>query len=322
MTNPNKFPIYQVIDGTRWSAFVDPELFRKAATLETKDGDIIEVTFPRSGTHWVQQIIQLLLSKGEGSLNFVEFAKRAPFLEYQGADAVDDGTHPRVLRTHLPMNKVVFNSNAKYVYVARNPWDCCVSLFHFLNTMTMWPLRGISFDDFVDLFLKDELGHGDFFDHIISGYERRDKPNMFFITYEELKADTAGTILRLAKFLGDEYGSMLEDDKDLAERVLAQSSVQHMKTVVEVDEAQLASLFVRDPSVLSQMKAFIEKDKNKEEEKRINFVRKGAVGSWKGTFTKEQLKKMLQKIEEVSTRSDVMKLWQDQWTSAIEMVEN
>ncbi|KAL3212924.1 hypothetical protein MRX96_035753 [Rhipicephalus microplus] len=110
-----------IVDGVSYGKIVDKELFFKAKELKLREGDIVQVAFPKCGTHWVQQIIQLILHKGDGPRNFEEFVARAPFIEYQGEEAIEGMEAPRTMRTHLPFRRLSFDPKAKYVYIARNP---------------------------------------------------------------------------------------------------------------------------------------------------------------------------------------------------------
>lgn len=309
-----------MIDGAPYSMFLDPGLFHSAAKLKTEDGDVIQMAFPKCGTHWMQQIIQLILNKGESPANFEEFVKKAPFIEFQGEEALEGMSPPRTMRTHLPIRRIPFNSNAKYVYVARNPWDCCISSYHFMTMMPKWQLRDATFDKFLDVFLKGEWGFGDFFEHVVSAYKLRNEPNMFFVTYEELKEHTRETVIRLAHFLGEEYGRMLEDDEDMLQQVLTKSGTEYMRNIVKCSDEDLIQLFIKNPLVLARIPKKTDEKKNANA-KTFSFVRVGKVGGWKEQFTPEQLKKMHERIEEVSKESDVMNLWKKHWLSAREEAE-
>ncbi|KAM7299725.1 putative salivary sulfotransferase [Ixodes scapularis] len=167
MNGSKRVPATQLINGEACSAYYSPTSYMEALEFEPREGDIIEVTFTRSGTHLVQQMIQLILNKGQSTKTFAEFNKRAPFLEVQGLREASGA--PRLLRTHLPMNRLRLSDKAKYVYVARNPWDCCVSNFHLMQDFPLFEFADGTFDDFLDTFLDGRFGFGDYFDHIISG---------------------------------------------------------------------------------------------------------------------------------------------------------
>lgn len=294
----SKRPAYQVIDGDVVSTHIRPDVYRKALRFVPQKEDIVQTSFPRCGSHWVQQIIQLILNRGESAKTFAELTKRAPFLEFQGA--LSKGS-PRLIRTHLPLGKIQFNEKAKYVYVTRNPWDCCLSLFHFIRELPGLDFEDGLFDDLVDSFVEGKTGGGNWFEHVLSGYERKDMPNVFFVTYEELKTNTADVVLRLAYFLGEEYGHLLQNDQQVFRNVLDRSSVSYMRGFMKTDTKEIMELFVKNPSVEEPSEKPVE----------VRMVRRGNVGNWKGHFTDENMAKIRAKIEDTFKGVDVMSLWKD-----------
>lgn len=301
-------PFCQIIDGAPYGTYIDPDTLRRVLRFQPQEGDIIQVTFPRSGTHWVQQIIQLILQKGESAKDFLEFSRRAPFLEYQGEEALEGLDAPRLMRTHLRLGRIPFSCTAKYVYVARNPWDCCVSAYHFLPQLPEFP-ENFTFDEYLDLFLRGETGTGDHLKHVLTGYARRMEPNVFFITYEELTRDTPGAIKRLAHFIGPEYGTAVDENQSLLRSILEKSSVRYMKSLIHTKQKVMTEMFQKNENMTPVTSRYSENGD-------VAFVREGIVGGWKSFFTRDQLRKMEERILEVSRTSDVMNLWQEEWQCA------
>ncbi|KAG0416261.1 hypothetical protein HPB47_006566 [Ixodes persulcatus] len=215
MDRQRRVPLFQFVDGIRHSPLVPPAMARKALVYRPGDGDIIVVTYPKSGTHWTLHIIQLILGRGQGATSFPDLIRRSPHLENHGPEALEGLPLPKMVVTHQKLLLQNFNDRAKYVYIARNPWDTCVSLYHFMRGITEFQFEDGTFDDFFEAFVTGDLCYGDYFDHVLHGYARKDDPNVFFFTYEQLKADTPGVILKLAYFLGEEYGKMLEGDQEM-----------------------------------------------------------------------------------------------------------
>ncbi|KAL1437602.1 hypothetical protein MTO96_048809 [Rhipicephalus appendiculatus] len=241
-----------VVDGVSYGRIIDQELFFKAKELKLQEGDVVQVAFPKCGTHWVQQIIQLILHKGDGPRNFEEFVERAPFIEYQGEEAIEGMEAPRTMRTHLAFRRLPFDPKVKYVYIARNPWDVAISYYHFMKPLPDWELRGASFDEVLDAFLRGDTGFGDYFKHVAEGYAHRDEPNVFFMTYEQLAQDNRGTIIKLAYFLGEQYGRQVEEDEELLQTILDCSSVVYMKRFVKATNQDLGLPFRQESRNLSQ----------------------------------------------------------------------
>ena len=74
---------------------------------------------------------------------------------------------PRVIKSHLPLEMLPPNllDTCKVIFVGRNPKDCCVSYFHHTNLIPYYKFKG-DFEDFSDLFLRDELEFGSYW-HIL-----------------------------------------------------------------------------------------------------------------------------------------------------------
>ncbi|CAN7993427.1 unnamed protein product [Ixodes pacificus] len=301
---PSKhLPVTQEIDGEKCCIYINRTLYRAIPQFEARAGDIIQVTYPRSGSHWVQQIIQLICNSGESAKTYTEFIERAPFLEFQ--PSIENGTVPRLLRTHSPMGRLPISPKAKFVYVARNPWDCCVSCFHVTREAKECGFQDGTFEEFLDLFLDGQFGFGDYFDHLLSGYERRNEPNVFFVTYEDLQKNKAEVVKRLAHFLGPNYGMMMENDHGYCQKVLEKSTAEYMNGLLRVQHSEMLELCKGnlDPT---------NPENNDGEQSVVNIIRNGKVGEWKQYFTLENIKKMKAKIDEKTKGSGVMSLWKSE----------
>ncbi|KAH7972560.1 hypothetical protein HPB52_013431 [Rhipicephalus sanguineus] len=90
----------------------------------------------------------------------------------------------------------------------RNPYDCCVSYYYHTKGLPEYRFQDGTFDEFFDMFLEGHVDFGHYFEHVLSWYERRFDHNVLFATYEDLKKDTAGWIMRIADFIGEEYSFM------------------------------------------------------------------------------------------------------------------
>lgn len=122
--------------------------------FETRDDDVFVCAYMKSGTTWVQHIINLLLNKGEPSTK--SYAEAVPWLEYltftgvkgQPAsspsnveaqswtlDELRSTPNRRFMKTHANLKDLPAGAakGLKVIYVARNPKDVCVSLLHHLR---------------------------------------------------------------------------------------------------------------------------------------------------------------------------------------------
>lgn len=306
-------PFYQKIDGVPRCPFTTPKLLQQGLQYVAEKDDLLQVSYPKCGAHWVQYITQLILKEGEPITSHQEFMANCLFIEYvEKGENYWSGSCVRTSLTHLPLRKEKMNTEAKYVYVARNPWDCCVSLYYHVKEMSVFRFEDGTFDDFLEVFLHGDTGYGDYFEHLKAGYALRNQTNVFFLTYEDLQKDARGTVLRLARFLGERYGNMLgdgsEDSRKRLELVLKRSSAENMRKVMVFNFSEHC-----DPAMNERLQKLDVScnGENGNVTKTHSFVRKGKVGSWKEHFSPKQLRRMEAVIAEKETGSEFMQLWAD-----------
>ena len=98
-----------------------------------RDDDIVIATYAKSGTTWMQQIVGQLLFNGAEDLAVAEMSPwldlRVPPKEVK-LPAVEAQTHRRFLKTHLPVDALVFSPRAKYIYIGRDGRDVVWSMYN------------------------------------------------------------------------------------------------------------------------------------------------------------------------------------------------
>ncbi|KAL3223505.1 hypothetical protein MRX96_027331 [Rhipicephalus microplus] len=102
-----------------------------------------------------------------------EFGKEWCFLEYMDSIDFSSSLPLRTFATHLELNKCTMTTEGKYVYIARNPCDVCVSFYHMVTNMSISEYRNGTFEDFVDTIVSGNFGYGDYFEHVAAGYALR-----------------------------------------------------------------------------------------------------------------------------------------------------
>ncbi len=197
------------MDSTIWNDFA----FR--------DDDIVVATYGKSGTTWVQQIVaQLLFAGAEG----LPVAEMSPWLDLRvppkavKLQAVAQQTHRRFLKTHLPVDALVFSPLVKYLYVARDGRDVVWSLYnHHATANALWyealndapglvgppigkPPASIRqyFDDWLE---QDGHPFWPFWENVASWWDVRNLPNVLLLHFAQLKDDMPQQIRRIAEFL-------------------------------------------------------------------------------------------------------------------------
>lgn len=186
-----------------------------------RDDDIIIATYAKSGTTWVQQIVSQLIFDGQEGLNVAEMSPwldlRVPPKEVK-LQAVEAQTHRRFLKTHLPVDALVFSDKAKYIYIARDGRDVVWSLYnHHANANQAWyealndtpgrvgpPIEPPPADIVVyfrEWLEKDGYPFWSFWENIKTWWDIRDLPNVHLLHFEALKRDMPGEIRRIADFI-------------------------------------------------------------------------------------------------------------------------
>ena len=105
-----------------------PEGLETGMAYAPSGDDIFVVSYPKSGTTWLQYIVYLLIRQRPlGSDD--SLTECFPHLEEVGARAVEAAPRPRLIKTHLPRAMAPFSPRSSYLIIARNPFDCAVSFF-------------------------------------------------------------------------------------------------------------------------------------------------------------------------------------------------
>ena len=197
------------MDSTFWNDF------------KFRDDDIIIATWAKAGTTWVQQIISQLMFNGQEDLPVADMSPwvdlRVPPKEVKLPE-IEAQTHRRFLKTHLPVDALVFSPQAKYIYIGRDGRDVLFSLWnHHVNANDFWyeaindtpgrvgppiphPPDTIQeyYHDWLD---KDGYPFWSFWENTITWWNIRNLPNVMLIHFQNLKEDMEGMMRKMADFL-------------------------------------------------------------------------------------------------------------------------
>lgn len=313
-------PRYITVEGLRFAEGFDPEAIRSALSYQPQPYDVFVVTYPKCGTTWMMQIVLLILHEGQLPESTEEYFACTPYLEMLGAEAVEKMPRPSPIRSHLPFEMIPFANHAKYIYVARNPKDCCVSLYHHTKMFPSYGFSNGSFDDFFKVFIKGETDYNDYFDHLLSWYEHKDDENVFFITYEQLKDDTKGAVLQIADFIGEHYGKLLREKPKILEKILHFSSFDFMrqdtfelwKEALKIAPEALSDVNL-PPGLISWAESAVDSHYGQHLELPIvnvrDLMRRSSLFDWDTNLKPVQEQKLKKKIQEKTKNSQVMELW-------------
>jgi aryl sulfotransferase len=202
------------LDSTRWDYF------------NVRDGDIVVTTAYKAGTTWTQRILAALvfgLERDGRALSEI-----SPWIDarFMGPiepmiELLDAQQHRRFVKSHLAADGLRYFPEAKYVVVGRDTRDVFMSLWNHYGAYT--DLAYSLFNDperpgaefprcperAVDLWPR-WIGEGWFewepdgwpfwshHHHLSTWWQWRELPNVYFIHFGDLLADTEGEMRRLA----------------------------------------------------------------------------------------------------------------------------
>lgn len=259
---------FDVLDGVKVPK-LGQERWEQLRTFPLHGDDVFIVSYPKSGTTWAQQIVRLLRNRGREDGQRLDLAM--PWIECVGSPGSVQPTSlvdleclpsPRSFKCHLPYALVPgglpHTTCAKYIYIARNPKDVCVS-FWMQNKRKIDPKERLTWERFFDKFVHGFLPYGSWFDHVLEWWEHKNEKNILFLKYEDLKKNPHRNIQAIAELIGADgvAGELLEE-------VMTKSSFASMA------ENPTTNFRWEDGRTFSHEGA---------------FMRKGVVGDWKNYFS-------------------------------------
>jgi aryl sulfotransferase len=197
--------------------------------------------------------------------------------------------HRRFLKSHLPLDGLPFYDDVKYIHIARDGRDACMSFHHHCTSFTdqmMGELNrsGLEDDAIGRPYPAIQVDPGQFFHQWVTKgevsshedgspnmsflqfqktwWEARNRPNVLMVHYNDLQSDLSTEMRRIADFLAISVAA------DLWPRVTAAASFEAMR---------------RDGDALMSSTAAIFKNGSR------SFFFKGANGRWRGVANKEDL---------------------------------
>lgn len=249
--------------------------------LVFRDDDIVVATWAKSGTTWTQQIVTQLVFNGAED---IDLTKVSPWLDMRVAPreerlaAVEAQTHRRVIKTHLPLDALVFSPRAKYVYVARDGRDVVWSMYnHHANATDTWfdvinetpglvgpPIERVtaSVRDYFNTWLeRDGCPWWPYWEHIRGWWAIRNLPNVLLLHYADLKADLPGEIRRVADFVD------IAVDDERWPAIVEHCSFDYMKS--------------RGDALVTRLVPYFDKGAK-------TFINKGTNGRWRDTLSADE----------------------------------
>ncbi|KAM4715521.1 sulfotransferase 2A1-like isoform 2-T2 [Anableps anableps] len=249
------------------NAIHTPESLKYYEEFTFRPDDVVIVTYPKSGTTWMQEILPLIISGGDpASVETLPNWDRVPWLEETRASILklEERPSPRLFTTHFHYNMMppsFFQVKPKVIYVMRNPKDVFTSAFHYYN-MTSFLVKPGPQSEFFQKFLAGKVIFGSWFDHVKGWLNAKEKQHTMYISYEEMIKDLNNSVSRIAQFLGKSL------DPGVLEKIAERCLFKNMKNNPMSNYSMVPQEFM---------------DQTKRQ-----FLRKGVAGDWKNLLTPEE----------------------------------
>ncbi|CAO2639477.1 Sulfotransferase 1 family member D1 [Lemmus lemmus] len=247
------------------------EQWSQVESFEARPDDLLISTYPKSGTTWISEILDLIYNNGDAEkCKRDAIYKRVPFMELiipglsNGIKLLKNMQSPRLVKTHLPVQLLpssFWKNDCKMVYVARNAKDVAVSYYYFYQMAKMHPEPG-TWEEFLDKFMAGQVGFGSWYDHVKGWWEKRKDYRILYLFYEDMKENPKEEIKKVASFLDKTL------DEETLDKIIHHTSFEMMKDNPMVNYTHLPS------SMMDHSKS--------------PFMRKGTIGDWKNYFTVAQ----------------------------------
>ncbi|XP_060080770.1 sulfotransferase 2A1-like [Ylistrum balloti] len=183
---------YKYYDGVFFPAYVQGDCkdrVVKVMDMKFKDGDVLIASYPKAGTHWVYDIMHMLMT---GKTEFEEIFR---ILDFEQMELFDAAKTPRHFATHFypkHLPKDFLKNKGKLVYVYRNPKDSAVSYYTCVKRLNVRVAKDYNgkWEDFIKLYSEGTAAYNSWFDHAKAWQQFMiDNPNypIFVTSFEEMK---------------------------------------------------------------------------------------------------------------------------------------
>lgn len=209
-----------VIDSRRWDHY------------RPRPADIVIATYPKCGTTWMQRIVSLLVFQSPEPRPVMQIS---PWIDRRAREPIElvmarleAQEHPRFLKAHLPADGLPIHEGVRYIHVARAGRDACMSFHNHGSGLMPELLEALDrtgledeaigrpyprvdpdparhfhrwLSEPIDPDYGESTSASSFFRFERSWWQERERPNVLLVHYNDLKADLAAEMRRIAGFL-------------------------------------------------------------------------------------------------------------------------
>ncbi|XP_041440713.1 uncharacterized protein LOC100036897 isoform X1 [Xenopus laevis] len=200
--------LIHMFNGVPFTTKSSPDLLRALNNFQARDDDLLLVSYPKSGTHWLAEILRQLYNAK--APNKVSITSPIEFGDVGKLEELKSITTRRIIPTHLSYEMIP--NDFKDRKCKSTDYDS---------------LQFLCFYKDVNFFFKFSVVCGSWFDHILGWEEHRNEMSTLFLYYEAMKKDLPKSVRKISSFL-----SINLSDNEIS-AVCKKTSFGEMKTSVE-----------------------------------------------------------------------------------------
>lgn len=198
---------------------------------ELKGQDIVCSAYFKAGTNWVMHICYQIAQLGEGRFEHIQDVIAWPdaaepryWRALEDRSAAPSPTGYRVIKSHLPADLVPLQSAAKFIAVTRDPSDCAASGYHFFAKLFFGAMTPPP-DAWLEFFGSEDAIADSWHRFTATWWAERDRANVLFLRFEDIKARPKAAISQIASHLG------IDLTPEQLERIADATSFDAMKAI-------------------------------------------------------------------------------------------
>lgn len=233
--------------------------------MKARPDDVIICSFPKSGLHWVWEIVTMLQ---RGNSSIVTHLPEGSILDMRPPASIDHLPSPRVLATHCRPEQLpesVRENGTQLICLFRDPRAVAVSAYHHFSNLSGTAGVNMPWKDFVYFFNNGLAPWNSWFTYVKSWHnfikENKKQHRIHVMQYEDLKADPVGEIQRLSEALRHSY------DMNLIKSIASATCFERLKAKKDPIASKKNMMFATG---------------------KYEIYRKGEVDDWKNYYTVKQ----------------------------------
>jgi hypothetical protein len=230
-------------------------LHRPAHSLLILPDDVFLVSFPKSGNTWTRFLLANLVYPDQ-PVSFANIHRLIPDPFATTKREFDRMPRPRIIKSHECFDP----RYPRVIYIIRDPRDVACSQYHYHRKLEKIDDNS-PIDRFISRFLAGQTcPHGSWRQNVVTWLSTRENDSSFLLLrYEDMLADTARELQKVATFLG------LNATAEQIARAVERSSAGQMR---KMEQAQ-------------SDKCDLIKDSRKD----LSFVRAASSGGWRSELS-------------------------------------